>query len=178
MAKVIDFQEYKEGSRSQKWLSPWNHQFNEKLNRNSSFADLKPFTLLHLASPGEHGTTSFYELINHVISLDNKQKGSLDKSGSAIELIDIHLLLFDTARYETMFRINWLKSYPNQEINLIDLILHFSEHKGKSFTNPPQLSSTHHEYEQYLSMVNREREVMIRKLFLTAYEAYKELIKE
>lgn len=176
MAQVIDLDRYKADQIAQKAYKDWHRRFKETFSFDTCLSDLSDSTLLFLASPEDKSVNAFYELIVSVLESlsDNASPSShAVHPKNDMDLMDIHLYLADRVRFEMMKRLSWLTSYPGEGVSIILLIRDYRQNKYESFTNPPILSPDHPGYKEYQSLIKRERELYVRKLFVPALLEFK-----
>lgn len=176
MAQVINLDRYKSDQIAQKAYKDWHRRFKETFTFDTCLSDLSDRTLLYLASPEDKSVNAFYELIVSVLESLCENLSSTSRSvdpKSDMDLMDIHLYLADRVRFEMMKRLNWLTTYPGEGVSIILLIKDYKRNKYESFTNPPILSPEHPGFKDYQSLIKREKELFVRKLFVPALLEFK-----
>ncbi|MBU2513487.1 hypothetical protein KJ966_19270 [bacterium] len=168
MAKVIDLNHYKKKRLGKVCFTPWNQRFRESYDESTTLKDLSDKTLLYLASPGEKSTNAFYEIIHCVKHPQlQKRKQSISKQDE-LEMMDVHLLMADRVRFELISRLSWIVEYPDENIPIIDLISMFQRNTYKHFHSPPKLALDHSHYSEFQKLIDREKVLFIKKLFVNA----------
>lgn len=173
MAKIIELEQYKKDKIGKRCFKYWNQHLKQSCSFFTQLRDLYDEDLLMLAAPGEESTVMFYMLIQSVHQENNTTLQDQPPTLSEIEKMDLHLYLADKVRLEMMVRLSWLKSYPQQELSVIDLVRQYHLHRLENYNSPPELSSRHPDYHQYQKLINREKELFIRKLFPKALNLFK-----
>lgn len=168
MAKIIDLDRYKKKQLSDLCLNAWNRRFRENFDEFTTLKHLSDKTVLYLASPGDKSTNAFYELIDCMQGQLRKKKNQSINKQDELEMMDIHLLLADRVRFELMARLEWVSEYPDEQLPIIDLVQEFRKNIYKSFHRPPKLSDHHPDYPRFETLIDREKEVFIKKLFVNA----------
>ncbi len=178
MVKIIDLEKFRAQKAEEHGFSLWKKRFGETFHSKTRFSDLSNQTLLFLSTPGEDNIQAFNEVIFETLDLGNQKRLDMLDSEQKMEVLDIQLFLADRARFEIMSRLDWLQSYPEEQQPIKSLLLDFDQYRYKSFKNPPLLSPDHSEFEHFQKLINREKEVFIRKLFTNALSTFKEYIKD
>ncbi len=168
MAKVIDLNSFKRKQIGEVCFKLWSRRFNEHFDEATSLKDLSDRTILFLASPGSKSANAFYELIKCVLSPQSKAKFQPITKEEELEYLDIYLLLADRTRFELMKRLSWISEYCNEDDAIIDLIPIFKEDFYQNFHKPPKLSENHPDFQTYETLIEREKEVHVKKMFVNA----------
>ncbi len=168
MAKVIDLNHYKKKQMGTVCFNPWNRRFKESFDESTTLMDLSDKTLFYLASPGEKSTAAFYEIIQCVRHPQSKKRYQVVCKKDELEIMDIHFLLADRVRFELMSRLSWIAEYPDEDTSIIDLIALFGKNIYKNFHSPPKLAADHPNYSEFEKLIDREKAVFIKKLFVNA----------
>jgi hypothetical protein len=172
MGKIIQLVEYKTERSARASFQPWCRFFNETFDARTMLGDLSASTLRHLTQPGETATALIYDLILGLLGFG--EHDTFETLGKAIQMqvIDIHLFISDQIRFEMMRRLGWLSELPADHYPIADMISNFSEMKVLCQQSPPVLAPAHPQYEEYTSLVDRDRQVLIRRLLPSALEAF------
>lgn len=178
MAKIIQLDQYRNEQIAKKCFRFWNRHIEEPCSYSTRWADLKDETLLQLAAPGEESTLIFYMLIQDIVQTTLPQSEEQADLISEMEKMDLHLYLADKVRLEMMLRLSWLQSYPQQELSIIELVKQYHHHRLENYNNPPELSADHPGHQQYQQLINREKELFIRKLFPEALNHFNSKLKQ
>ena len=172
MAKIVDFQDYRNRSLEKRSFSPWQKRFREKYINETRVADLSDSTLFFLAGPGENSTTAFYELIMGIWDLGTASKFHYLSNDRQMMVVDTHLFLADQVRFEMMQRLGWITNLPGEDLSIIEVVLGFVKHKDSYRRNPPALAESHPDYESYENLTKGDQEVFIRQKLEEALEMF------
>ncbi|MCG8336158.1 MAG: hypothetical protein MJE63_16715 [Proteobacteria bacterium] len=167
MSDIIHLDQYKRRQQAKQCFKFWNAQFRDSFDEATKVGDLPDNVLLFIASPGEKSAGAVYQLIEQVkypqTRLEEKDVQKLE-----MDLMDVHLHLADIFRYEMMYRLGWIESYPKMDCPLLDLIEAIEPGTKDMFSNPPNLKPDHPQYAEFAKLIPREKELFIRKLFVNA----------
>jgi hypothetical protein len=173
MAKIVDLQSYRKRALAEKSFGAWEKRFQEAYDAQTCLADLSDRTLFSLAQPGEESSFAFYELIMGVLDLGSASKFYYLDKGEQLMVVDIHLFLADQVRFEMMYRLQWIDSYPTQHHRLVEMVRDARELKIQIRGNPPSLADSHPDYAHFMSLAALDRESFIRRMLPKALEEFK-----
>jgi len=168
MTNIIQLEQYRKRKLGQVGFKLWNAKFRKTFDETTAIHDLPDSVLLFLASPGEKSAGIIYQLIQQLKYPVEKLDDGVGTNEMEMDLMDIHLYLLDKVRFEMMLRLGWIDNYDSREKAILDLILEFDKSMIGSFDAPPQLCKNHPQFEDYQNLINREKELFIRKLFVNA----------
>ena len=172
MGEIIQLAQYKTERGARTSFQPWCRYFNETFDANTRLGDLSASTLCRLAQPGDTASALIYDLILGLLGFG--QHDTFDTLGKTIqmEVIDIHLFISDQIRFEMMYRLGWLARLPVDQYPISVMVSKFVEVKVFCQHYPPVLASTHPQHAEYTALVDRDREVLIRRLLPAALVAF------
>ena len=177
MSDIIHLDQYKRKQQARQCFKFWNAQFRESFDETTKIGDLSDKVLLFVASPGEKSAGAVYQLIEQV---KYPESGLEERDAQKLEmdLMDIHLHVADIFRYEMMYRLDWIESYPKMDCPILELIEAIEPGSKDMFSNPPDLKSDHPQYPEFEKLIPRERELLIRKLFVNALIEFNKQVKK
>ena len=88
--------------------------------------------------------------------------------------MDIHLFLADQIRFEMMYRLEWLDSFPCDQHTLFDMVHYFDQVKTACKNKHPELATNHHDFETYSKLMRGDKNTFIRKMFPKALNSFKQ----
>ena len=173
MAKLIALNDYRNSRAFVAGYSQWRRKFNEPFNAGTRLSDIRPVTLNRLAEPGEDSAAALYALIIGFLGYGRDAAfESLDSRRQSI-VLDIHLFLLDQIRFEMMFRLGWLDVFVGNRFPLFDMVTDFHRIRLACQKCPPQLAKGHPGYGAYHPLVDKDKQVYIRRLLPLALESFK-----
>jgi len=173
MAQIIHIATYREQRALQAGFEPWRRCFKQDFTIGTRFGDLKPTMLYRLSDPSEPCEVLYYPLILGFLGHDARQAFERLDHRTQIQVVDIHLFLGDQVRFEMMRRMRWLARLGTGQYAIFDMVRRFDQIRESAQQDPPLLSETHSGYPEYKSLVPRDQQVFIRRLFPSALEAFK-----
>jgi hypothetical protein len=173
MAKIIPIADYRNMQVLRAGYSHWRRRFSEAFDARTSIRDLGPATLSYLAEPGDHSTAALYALILGFLGHGPGDTfESLDPQSQS-HILDIHLFVVDQIRFEMMFRLGWLGYFIGNRFPLFEMVTDFDRVKLACQTNPPQLAKDHPDFRTYCALIDRDKQVFIRRKLSLALETFK-----
>jgi hypothetical protein len=173
MAQIIHIGTFREQRALQAGFKQWRRCFKEDFTSGTQLGDLKPTTLYHLSDPSEPCEVLYYPLILGFLGHDATQAFERLDNRIQIQVVDIHLFLGDQVRFEMMHRMRWLVRFGTGQYPIFDMVRRFDQVRELAQQDPPILSEKHSGYPEYKSLVPRDQQVFIRRLFPSALEAFK-----
>lgn len=173
MAKVIALNDYRDSQAFRAGYSQWRRKFNEPFNAGTRLADIGPATLGRLAEPGEDSTEVLYALIIGFLGYGRHAAFESLDSHRQSRVLDIHLFMLDQIRFEMMFRLGWLDDFIGNRFPLFEMVTQFQRIKMACQKSPPQLAKGHTDYEAYRLLIDRDKQVFIRRMLPLALETFK-----
>jgi len=173
MAKIIPIDEYRDLQALRAGFSHWRHCFHEDFHARTGLSELSPATLDRLAEPGDDSTTALCSLIIGFLGLG--QSETFESLDSQIQsyVLDIHLFMADQIRFEMMYRLGWIDQFTGNRFALFDMVKQFERVKQACQERPPQLAKDHPAYDDYRVLIDRDKQVFIRRMLSSALEAFK-----
>lgn len=153
-------------------FGPWRVRFRERFVADTTLAMLSDKTLFRLSLPGEDSAIPFYEIIMGTLNLGNAGKFHYLTDDQKMLVVEIHLFLADQIRFEMMRRLRWIESFAAQAYPLVDMIRNHKLIKNEVRNNLPKLATSHPDYDDYNQLIDREKEVFIRRLLVKALDAF------
>jgi len=173
MAKIIPIDEYRDLHAVRAGFGLWRHFFNEDFNARTGLSELSPGTLGRLAEPGDDSTTALYSLIIGFLGLGQSETFESLDSHIQSYVLDIHLFMADQIRFEIMYRLGWLDQFIGNRFTLYEMVKQFERVKQACQEQPPQLARDHRGYNDYRLLIDRDKQVFIRRMLFSALEAFK-----
>jgi len=175
MAKIIPLADYKARSALQDGYCYWRTLFDEALNAETRLTDLSPKTLYCLADPCDESTTSLYALI--IGFSGHGRSASFESLASSIQssILDVYLFLSDQIRFEIMFRLGWLECFSGNQYTIFEMVTSYERVKTICMAQPPSLAKTHPDFEEYVTLFERDQQVFIRRMLTSALQAFKQV---
>jgi len=173
MAKIIPIDDYRDLHALRAGYNHWRYKFNEDFDVRTGLSELSPATLGRLAEPGDDSTTALYALI--IGFLGYGQSETFESLDSQIQsyILDLHLFMADQIRFEMMYRLGWLDEFIGNQFSLFEMVKKFERVKRACRDHPPQLAKDHPDYGDYQLLIDRDKQVFIRRMLSSALEAFK-----
>ncbi|MEJ2038856.1 MAG: hypothetical protein P8X55_07970 [Desulfosarcinaceae bacterium] len=152
-------------------FSVWKQQFRRSFSEQTGLRDLDHCILRQLADPGEASTRLFNALIIGFLGLGDLSFDVLDHRLQS-RIIDVQLFLSDQVHFEMMARLGWLEAYGGREDALFEMVLRFDEARQDYRDQPPRLSPDFPGFSEYAALIDRDRQVFIRRLIPSALKAF------
>jgi hypothetical protein len=175
MAKVIPMDGYRNLQALRAGYSHWRRKFNEAFDAATSITGLGPATLSYLAEPGDHSTAALYTLILGFLGYGLHDSFESLDTQSQSHVLDIHLFMVDQIRFEMMFRLGWLEYFIGNRFPLFEMVTEYDRVKLACQANPPRLAKDHPAFEAYCAHVDRDKQVLIRRMLPLALETFKKV---
>jgi hypothetical protein len=175
MAKVIPMDDYRNFRALRAGYSHWRRKFNEAFDARTNLSQLGPATLSYLAEPGDRSAAALYALILGFLGYGLHDTFESLDSHSQSHVLDIHLFMVDQVRFEMMFRLGWLDYFIANRVPLFEMVMEFDRIKLACQTHPPRLARDHPDYETYCSLIDRDKQVLIRRMLPLALETFKKV---
>jgi hypothetical protein len=90
-----------------------------------------------------------------------------------MRVVDLHLFLADQVRFEMMRRLKWITGFEGVKYSILEMIQAFDKVKENCRVNPPKLSASDSDYDEYIRLTTGDKEVFIRRKLQEALEAFK-----
>jgi hypothetical protein len=173
MAKVIALDDYRNSQALRAGYRQWRRIFNDPFSARTRLSDLGPATLSRLAEPGEHSTAALYDLIIGFLGYGPHAVFESLDSHRQSHVLDVHLFILDQIRFEMMFRLQWLENFIGNRFPLFDMVVGFQRIRSACQKHPPKLAKSHPDYEAYSLLIDRDKQVFIRRMLPLALETFK-----
>ena len=173
MAKIIPIDSYREIQALRAGYSHWRLKFNESFDVHTGLSELRPATLCRLAEPGDESSAALYGLIIGFLGYGQSITFELLDSKIQSHVLDIHLFLADQIRFEIMFRLGWLDFFIGNQFSIFEMVRKYERIKKTCQEHPPQLSKEHPDYGDYRFLIDRDKQVFIRRMLSSALSAFK-----
>lgn len=172
MAEIVLLAQYREKSALRDGFHLLRSRFDQDFDACTRLSDLAPEVLYQLALPNDssmqllcgmilgfqgYGAAATFEAVN-----SNVQK----------KVVDLHLFISDQIRFEMMYRLDWLGHVPGRQLPIYAMIRDSAYAQRLCRQNPPRLSSDHSDFHSYHTLIERDRQVYIRRLMPAALEAF------
>jgi hypothetical protein len=172
MAQIVQLSKYREQCALQAGFKVWRRCFKLDFSDRTRLSDLNPGVLRRLADPAEPCEELYYPLILGFLGNSAEQPFESLENRLQMRLVDIHLFLADQVRFEMMRRLGWLARFGASEYPLFEMVRQFDKIRVLWQQAPPMLAETHFGYAEYKTLVHRDQQVFIRRLFPSALEAF------
>ena len=173
MGEIVRLAEYRDKSAFAAGLKLWRQRFSEPIRAETRLNDLDDAILCRLAEPSEQNCNFFYSLILAFLGHGHQATFDSVEKREQIITVDIHLFLSDHIRFEMMRRLGWLSRFSATQYPMFEMVRQFDQISILCFQDPPLLSETHPGYDEYLKMIDRDRQVFIRRMLPDALKAFK-----
>jgi hypothetical protein len=173
MTKIINLQLYRTVVLEKRIFGPWKRRFEETYGLETRLSDLSDNVLYYLAQPGESSSVAYYELIMGVFDFGAATNFYSLNNEDKMAVVDTHLFLADQVRFETMWRLKWIKEFEARKFGLIELVQDVENLRARCKENPPKLVKSNPEYHAYTRLTHGDKEVFIRQMLQKALEAFK-----
>jgi hypothetical protein len=173
MAKVIALEGYRNSQAFRAGYSQWRKRFNEPISAGTRLSDIGATTLSRLAEPGEESTAVLYALIIGFLGYGRHAAFESLDSLKQSRVLDIQLFTLDQIRFEMMFRLGWLDEFIGNRFPLFEMVTEFQQIKRVCQKRPPQLARSHPDYDAYCLLIDRDKQVFIRRMLPLALETFK-----
>jgi hypothetical protein len=174
MAEIVQLAQYREQTALHNGFRLLRCKFDEDFDACTHLADLPANVLYALAQLNDNSTQMLYAMILGFLGFGAAARFDGLDSTTQKEVVDLHLFLSDQIRFEMMYRLGWLGQVPGCDLPLFDLVRKSDSAKRICRQNLPHLSSNHPDYPSYLQLIDRDRQVYIRRLMPSALEAFKQ----
>lgn len=173
MAEIVRLDEYRDKSALEAGAKVWRRRFKAPFNAETRLNDLDDIVLCELAEPTEENSEFFYGLI--LAFLGHGHRATFDTAGKPEQMmiVDIHLFLADHIRFEMMRRLGWLSRFSATQYPIFEMVRRFDQIAVLCKQDPPLLSETHPGYGEYQTLIDRDRQVFIRRMLPDALKAFK-----
>jgi hypothetical protein len=177
VAQIISLAEYKAQAAQKAVARYWHSLFKEPFNAKHKLSDFRPKTLCYLAEPGDESTTALYSLIIGFSGFSETTTFECLDSRMQNHILDIHLFLSDQIRFEMMFRLGWLEKFVGNQYSLYKMVTGFEHIQQVCLDQPPSLAKDHPDYPVFAGLFERDQQVFIRRMMVSALEAFKRIHK-
>ena len=164
MTQVINLEKGRTRLLAKKAFRNWKSRFKEDFTSKSCLGQISLETLSFLAQGKDKSTFYLYDLIMGLNHLGSGFEFNELSPGNKMRVIDQYLFLLDRIRYECMKRLGWLKSYPGEEISLLEMITRFETLAPNLQGQIPMMNPGVASSEEFFSVSTYEKEGIVRKL--------------
>jgi hypothetical protein len=172
MAKIVQLAQYREKSALRDGFHLLHRRFDQDFDACTRLSDLAPEVLYQLALPED---VSVRLLCGMILGFQGfGAAATFDTVDSHVkkEVVDLHLFISDQIRFEMMYRLGWLGYVPGKELPMYSMIRDAAYAQRLCRENPPRLSSGHPDFHSYHTLIERDRQVYIRRLMPAALEEF------
>jgi hypothetical protein len=172
MAEIVQLAQYREKSVLRDGFHLLRSRFDQDFAACTRLSDLAPEVLYQLALPDD---SSEQLLCGMILGFQGfGAAATFDAVDSSVqkEVVDLHLFISDQIRFEMMYRLGWLGYAPGRELPIYAMIRDSASAQRLCRQNPPRLSSDHPDFHSYHTLIERDRQVYIRRLMPAALEAF------
>jgi hypothetical protein len=174
MAQIVNLSEYRRQSAVQSGFRMLNRRFNKNFDRRTRLNDFGPAILCLLSEPTESSTVFYYALILGFLGHgDTADFDAMDRR-TQMQVVDIHLFLADQVRFEMMRRMGWLARFGATQYPLFDMVRQFEAIRILCWQDPPVLAPMHPSHKAYEGLIDRDRQVFIRRMMPSVVDQFKQ----
>lgn len=173
MAEIVDLEEIRDQHAVRDGFRSLRSRFGQEFDARTRLVDLKPDVLYQLAQPDDTGTQMLHGMILGFQGYGATAAFEALDSSTKKAVVDLHLFITDLVRFEIMYRLGWLGEIPGRDLALVSLIRNSAQAQYISRQNPPCLSRNHPDYHSYKMLLERDQQVFIRRLMLSALEVFR-----
>lgn len=174
MAEIVQLAQYKEQSALRNGFHVLRCKFDHDFDACTRLSDLAPEVLFQLALPDDTSTQLLCGMILGFQGFGAAASFDAVDSGVQKEVVDLHLFISDQIRFEMMYRLGWLEHVPGRDMPIFTMIRDSSDAQRLSRQDPPRLSGNHPDFHSYRALIERDRQVYIRRLMPSALDAFQE----
>jgi hypothetical protein len=142
----------------------WYYTFKEDFNENTKLSEISLSTIKVLAVCRDDTSFYLYDLIMNLRNLGSGLDFYELAGDDRLKVLDVYLFILDRVRFEAMKRLGWLRSYPGEDIPIVEMVLRYDEIHSSIERMVPILSEEHEAYEEFLKASDYDREGIVRKL--------------
>jgi len=164
MAEVINLEEARLLIAVKKGYRNWKDRFKEEFGLGTRLSQISWKTLSYLALGSVKANFYLHDLIMSHKNMGSGLEFNRLSPTKKMAVVDQYLFLLDRMRFECMKRLEWLESYPGEDLTLVELVTRFDDLAPSLQVRPPLLSKNHPDYEKYLRTSTFDREAFVRKL--------------
>lgn len=175
MAEIVNLQEIRDQNAVREGFRLLRSRFGQEFDAHIRLADLNPDVLYQLAQPDDTGTQMLNGMILGFQGWGAAAAFEALDSGTKKAVVDLNLFITDMVRFEIMYRLGWLGEMLGRDLTLVSLIRDSAQARHISRQNPPALSRNHPDYHAYQKLFERDQQVFIRRLMLSALEAFRQV---
>ncbi len=174
MAEIVQLAQYKEQSALRDGFHLLRCKFKQDFDACTRLSDLTPEVLFQLALPDDASMQMLYRMILGFQGFGAAATFDAVDTSVQKEVVDLHLFISDQIRFEMMYRLGWLGHVPGRELSIFAMIRDSADAQRLSRQNPPRLSSDHPDFHSYRALIERDRQVYIRRLMPSALDAFQQ----
>jgi hypothetical protein len=172
MAEIVRLAEYRDKSAFDAGLKLWRRRFKTTLRAGTRLNDLDDVVLCRLAEPSERNSEFFYSLILAFLGHGHRAAFGSVESREQMRIVDIHLFLSDHIRFEMMRRLGWFSRFCATQYALFEMVRRYDQIAVLCRQDPPLLSETHPGYAEYQNMIDKDKQVFIRRMLPNALQEF------
>jgi hypothetical protein len=173
MAVIVQLAQYREQSALRDGFHRLHCRFDQPFDAGTRLSDLVPEVLYQLSLPDDSSTQMLYAMILGFLGFGAAATFDAVNSDIQKEVVDRHLFISDQIRFEMMYRLGWLEPIPARQVPIFTLVRDSTCAQRISRQYPPRLSGDHPDFHAYRGLIERDRQVFIRRLMPAALEAFK-----
>ena len=172
MAEIVQLAQYREKSALRDGFHLLRSRFDQDFDACTHFSDLAPKVLYQLALPNDSSMQLLCGMILGFLGFGAAATFDAMDSSVQKEVVDLHLFVSDQIRFEMMYRLGWLGNVPGRQLSIYAMVRDSGYAQRLCRHNPPRLSSDHPDFHSYHALIERDRQVFIRRLMPAALEAF------
>lgn len=172
MAEIVQLAQYREKSALRDGFHVLRRRFDQDFDACTRLLDLAPEVVYQLALPNDASAQLLCGMILGFQGFGAAASFDAMDSGVQKEVVDLHLFISDQLRFEMMYRLGWLGHVPGRQLPIYAMVRDSAYAQRLSRKNPPRLSSDHPDFHAYHTLIERDRQVYIRRLMPAALEAF------
>jgi hypothetical protein len=173
MVEIIEFSDLRNRQRVKDGYLLWQKHFGVEFTIGTRLSDLSHPILANLAEPGEDSMYLLNAMIIGFSGLGTRTPFEHLDSPQQCRVIDIQLFLADQIRFEMLHRLGWLSHFPCGSYSFFHMVKEFDTVSKDCRDNPPELATSYKDFSSYAKLVDRDKQVFIRRLLPSALESFR-----
>ena len=170
-AEVLDLQGFRLARAVAQARDFFKARLDLSLTEKTSLADLPDSAIAFLVDTQPAQTEFLHQFIIRVLGMGRGVGFEYLEGEAKMQVLDVYLFLLDQLRFECLYRLKWLSSFPARDCPLVLMIV--SPATVKAEAGQPVLSADHPDYQEYMTRREVDGEVVIRRLIADAVAAFK-----
>jgi hypothetical protein len=170
-AEILDLQGFRLARAAAQVSSFFKTRLDVTVTEKTSLADLPDSVVAFLVDTQPAPTEFLHQCIIRVLGMGRGVGFDYLEGEAKMRVLDVYLYLLDQLRFECLYRLKWLGSFPARDYPL--LLMMISPATVKAEAGRPVLSADHPDYEEFMARREVDGEVVIRRLIPDAVAAFR-----